>query len=159
MSPGGALAVSVMPQVGPRWGRSVGREARGVNDPPPCLLYRIHYMGRSRSVNLIIMYTVTSFAYFTPCALRFNLHALVSASRSDCVRLAHQHRITVILDPTHNNGPHETPCVHICSSPSLRPVLLYVYGLLLRTPKAKREGQTCECSEVRGTPPCLRQRG
>ena len=43
MSPGGALAVSVMPQVGPRWGRPVGREARGVNDPPPCLLYRIHY--------------------------------------------------------------------------------------------------------------------
>lgn len=33
MSPGGALAVSVMPQVGPRWGRPVDRDTRGVNSP------------------------------------------------------------------------------------------------------------------------------
>ena len=41
MSPGGALAVSVMPQVCPRWGRSMWLyEARGVNDLPPCPGYR-----------------------------------------------------------------------------------------------------------------------
>ena len=43
-SPGGDCCTRVMPQVGPRWGRPVGREARGVNDPPPCAFYRIHYI-------------------------------------------------------------------------------------------------------------------
>ena len=44
MSPGGARPVSVIRQVGPRWGRPRGRDTRGVNDPPPCACYRIHYI-------------------------------------------------------------------------------------------------------------------
>ena len=44
MSPGGALDMSVMPRVCPRWGRPHVYDARGVNDLPPCPGYRIHYM-------------------------------------------------------------------------------------------------------------------
>ena len=48
MSPGGALAVSAMPQVCPRWGRPHIRDTRGVNDLPPCAGYRIHHTAHAR---------------------------------------------------------------------------------------------------------------
>ena len=44
MSPPRGSPHSVMPHVGPRWGRPHGCDARGVNDLPPCAGYRIYHI-------------------------------------------------------------------------------------------------------------------
>ena len=58
MSPPGGSPHSVMPHVGPRWGRPHGCDARGVNDLPPCAGYRIYHITACGEVFGFLIYAV-----------------------------------------------------------------------------------------------------